>query len=181
MHIAMDPAHALVAYVRSPIGIFVENLRRDLHREYPELPAHITILPPRRLLGTEEQARLHIESVCREIEPFEIVMGDVETFAPATPTVFIRVAHAAYRMRELHDKLNIGVFAGVEPWPYMPHLTIVKLSDPEAAYDSAEISRQRWVEFPGDRRILISELTFVRSGDADYSWIDLATIRLGGY
>jgi 2'-5' RNA ligase len=175
----MDPTYALVAYVRNPVGIFVENLRRDLHREHPELPAHITILPPRPLQGTEEQARRHIETVCREIKPFEIEMGDVETFAPATPTVFIRVARAAYRMRELHDKLNTSVFASAEPWPYMPHLTIVKLSDPEAAFDSAAVSRRRWAEFGGSRRILISELTFVRSGADFYTWTDLAPVRLG--
>ena len=33
-------------------------------------------------------------------------MGDVETFLPLTPTVFIRVARGAYRMRELHDRMN---------------------------------------------------------------------------
>jgi 2'-5' RNA ligase len=173
------PLYALVAYVRSPLGRFVEDLRRDLHPDHPDLPAHLTVLPPRCLKGTAEQAQELIRDVCRGVEPFEIVMGDVETFAPTTPTVFIRVAHAAYRMRELHDKLNIGALQSDESWPYMPHLTIIKLSEVDAARAAAELSRQRWAQHEGSRRILIDELTFVREGQDAYSWVDLAPIPLG--
>jgi 2'-5' RNA ligase len=173
------PHYALVAYVRNPVGQFVEQLRRDLHPEQPDLPAHLTILPPRQLSGTEEEARCIIEQVCRDIPPFEVAMGDVETFAPITPTVFIRVAHAAYRMRELHDHLNTGALLYDEPWPYMPHLTIVKHKALDLAEQAADISRRRWAEYQGTRRILVEELTFVREGAAEMSWIDLAPIPLG--
>jgi 2'-5' RNA ligase len=175
----MTPFYALVAYVRSPVGRFVENLRRDLAPEHPELPAHVTVLPPRHLQGTEEEAQRHIENICRDVKPFEIVMGDVETFAPTTPTVFIRVAHAGYRMRELHDKLNANALAYDEPWPYMPHLTIVKLSEADAARHAAEVARRRWVEYAGTRRVLIDELTFVRAENSVSNWVDLVPIRLG--
>ncbi len=173
------PLFALVAYVRSPLGEFVEQLRRELHPEHPELPAHLTVLPPRQLRGSVDQAEQIIQQVCSGIEPFEVSMGDVETFAPITPTVFIRVAHAAYRLRELHDKLNLGALSADESWPYMPHLTIVKLSQVEAARQAAEVSRQRWAGYRQTRRILVEELTFVREGDNPYSWIDLAPIHLG--
>ena len=173
------PLYALVAYVKSPVGRFVEDLRRDLHPEHPELPAHLTVLPPRRLQGTAEAAQSTIEEVCRGVEPFEVVMGDVETFIPITPTVFIRVAHAAYRLRDLHDKLNVGPLQYDEPWPYMPHLTIAKLDDLEVARDSAEAWRNQWSQFGGSRRILIDELTFVREGTRAFTWVDLAPIPLG--
>lgn len=174
-----QPLYALVAYVRSPIGVFVEGLRRDLSPEHPELPAHITILPPRPLQGPEEDAKRHIEEVCRTVDPFEVVLGDVETFAPTTPTVFIRVARAAYRLRELHDKLNQGALAYDEPWPYMPHLTIIKLSEADAAHAATEVSQQRWQQYDTDHRVQIEELTFVREANSMYNWIDLAPIRLG--
>jgi len=38
--------------------------------------------------------------------PFQVELGDVESFLPITPTVFLRVSQAGYRMRELHDLLN---------------------------------------------------------------------------
>jgi 2'-5' RNA ligase len=173
------PLYALVAYVRNSVGRFVEQLRRDLHPEHPCLPAHVTVLPPRPLQATPEQAQRLIQEVCRGVEPFEVGMGDVETFAPSTPTVFIRVDHAAYRLRELHDMLNQGALQFDEPWPYMPHLTIVKLAEAEAAFRAAEISRQRWTRYNGSRHILIDELTFVCEGNGETSWIDLAPIRLG--
>jgi 2'-5' RNA ligase len=174
------PLYALVAYVRNPIGEFVENLRRDMEPGHPDLPAHLTLLPPRRLQGPESKALQLIAEVCRPVAPFEVVMGDVETFAPITPTVFIRVAHAAYRMRELHDKLNLGPLQCDESWPYMPHLTIVKHRDADAALLAAEVSRQRWAQYEGTRRILVDELTFVREGQEVGSWVDLTPIPLGG-
>jgi len=173
------PLYALVAYVRSPVGQFVEQLRRDLHPEDPCLPAHVTVLPPRPLQDSPEQAQQLIQQVCRNVEPFQVGMGDVETFAPITPTVFIRVAHAAYRLRELHDLLNVGALEFDEPWPYMPHLTIVKLPEAAAACRAAELSREHWAQFHGSRQILIDELTFVREGNGEYSWVDLAPIPLG--
>jgi 2'-5' RNA ligase len=174
-----SPLYALVAYVRSPIGRFVEDLRRDLHPEIPELPAHVTVLPPRQLPGTEEEARLLVQEICRTVKPFEIVLGDVETFAPSTPTVFIRVAHAAYRMRDLHDRLNTGALQYAEPWPYMPHLTVVKLPVEEDAVQAAELARQRWASFGNSRRVLIEELTFVREDGGLHAWLDLASFPLG--
>lgn len=173
------PQYALVAYVRSSVGEFVENLRRELHPEHPDLAAHLTILPPRLISGTETQAMEQIAEVCRGIEPFEVTLGDVESFIPVTPTLFIRVARAAYRMRELHDLLNTETLCGDEQWPYMPHLTIIKLSEMEAAQRGLEFARQSWAGYQGTRQILIDELTFVRGGRDIYTWHDLAPIPLG--
>src|ERR1700734_220357 len=101
-----SPRYALVAYVRSPVGEFVENLRRELHPALPHLAAHITFLPPRPLQGTENAALHLLETICSQVEPFVVTLGDVETFVPTTPTVYIRVASAASRLHELHDQLN---------------------------------------------------------------------------
>jgi 2'-5' RNA ligase len=175
----MPAQYALVAYVKNSVGEFVENLRRELHPEHPDLSAHVTILPPRRLLGTEAEALDKIAEVCRKIDPFTVGLGDVESFCPLTATIFIRVAHAAYRMRELHDHLNTGPLFYEEPWPYMPHLTIIKLSEMEPAKQAMEIARPAWAEYAGSRRLLIEELTFVREGRDIYTWHDLAPIPLG--
>jgi 2'-5' RNA ligase len=104
-------------------------------------------------------------------------MGDVETFIPVTPTVFLRVARGAYRMRELHDKLNQGGMQFNEPWPYMPHLTIAKLDTTEEARKVMEVSRRRWREYRDVRNVQIQSLTLVKgSGER---WVDLATVPLG--
>jgi 2'-5' RNA ligase len=172
------PRYALVAYVRKPVGEFVENLRRDLHPELPQLAAHVTILPPRPLSDTEASAIHRLEEACSQVEAFEVTLGEVETFIPVTPTVFIRVAHGATRMQELHDRLNCGPLTCPEQWPYTPHLTIAKMTTEEQAWKGFEVARRRWLEYGGTRRIPLEELTFVRE-DEQNCWVDLAPVHLG--
>jgi 2'-5' RNA ligase len=175
---ASQQRYALVAYVHNQVGEFVEKLRKELHPELPHLAAHVTLLPPRCLQGSESAAAETLEQCCKQADPFEVSLGEVETFIPATPTVFIRVAHAAYRMRELHDLLNTDGLATTEEWPYMPHLTIVKMGAEDQAQYAYRVARTRWAEFEGNRCIEVRDLTFVRE-EAPYHWVDLATVPLG--
>lgn len=173
-----NPRYALVAYVKSPAGEFVENLRRELHPDLPQLAAHLTILPPRPLHDTESAALQLLERICGEEEPFEVNLGCVETFAPITPTVYIRVDGAASRLCQLHGRLNTEALAFREEWPYIPHFTIIKMTAEEAARNAFQIAKERWEKYTGSRRILLEKLTFVRE-DAGNCWIDLAPVRLG--
>ena len=169
--------YAAVAYVRSPVGIFVEQLRRELHPAHTHADAHLTILPPRQLGGTESQAIDLLSEICQTTAPFEVTMGDVETFLPLTPTVFICVARGAYRMRELHDSMNRSVFLCNEPWPYMPHLTIVKADADDEVPKVIDVARRRWNEYSDTRKVRISKLSFVK-GNGE-RWVDLAAMPLG--
>jgi len=169
--------YAAVAYVRNPVGTFVEELRREFHPSHTHADAHITILPPRPLMGTEEEAMELLQDVCATARPFDISLGDVESFVPATPTVFIRVAYGAYRMRELHDQINRNGLEFCEPWPYMPHLTIVKADTCDEAQKIVSLARRRWEQFKERRRVRIDSITFVKGiGDR---WVDLAPVPLG--
>ena len=170
--------YALVGYVTGPLGEFVQNLRRELHPELPHLAAHLTLLPPRPLQGTESSALQVLERVCGAEEPFEVNLAGVETFCPVTPTVFIRVEGAASRMLDLHGKLNTEALAYKEEWPYIPHLTIAKLVGEQAAQDAFRTASMRWAEYSGSRRILLEKLIFVRE-DAQNCWVDLAPVQLG--
>ena len=170
--------YALVAYVRNPVGEFVESLRRELHPELPHLAAHLTILPPRPLKGSERAALELLEDLCGQVSPFAVSLGDVEKFVPVTPTVFIRVARAAYRMRELHDRLNSGPLEFEEQWPYMPHLTIAKMGTTAQAEAAYEMAHERWKHFDLSRTVAVEQLTFVREAETE-GWVDLAPVLLG--
>jgi 2'-5' RNA ligase len=172
------PRYALVAYVKGPAGEFVESLRRELHPDLPHLAAHLTILPPRPLQGTEHSALQLLEQICGNEAPFEVNLGAVETFIPVTPTVYIRIDGASAHMCALHSRLNAGVFAFHEEWPYIPHLTIVKMSAEHSAQKAFQVARGRWAAYSGSRRILLEKLTFVRE-DAQNCWVDLAPVLLG--
>ena len=169
--------YALVTYVRNPVGEFVEQLRQELHPTIAHMPAHLTILPPRELTGTEAAALEFLEEACGRIVPFSVELGDVETFLPTTPTVFIQVRRAAYRMRELHDRLCSKELGCEESWPYIPHLTILKTELDEQARAACAIARERWAQFPGKRQVHVEKLMFVRENGA--FWQDVAPVPLG--
>ena len=169
--------YALVAYIHHPVGQFVENLRQELHPVTTHMAAHLTILPPRQLSGSEEAALEFLEEACSRVVPFDVEMGEVGTFLPTTPTVFIQVKRAAYRMRELHDQLSVKALHCDEPWPYIPHLTILKTDLDQQARDAAVAAQRRWDQFPGSRTIHVDELMFVR--ETGGVWQDVAPVPLG--
>ncbi len=156
----------------------MEQLRRELHPDLPHMSAHLTILPPRPLRGSESSALQILERICGSEEPFEVTLGNVETFVPVTPTIYIRVLDAAAHMTELHSKLNTEALAFQEEWPYIPHLTIAKMSGQQHAETALRIARERWQAYPDSRRILLERLTFVREAEEN-CWVDLAPVPLG--
>jgi 2'-5' RNA ligase len=169
--------YALVTYIRNPVGEFVEQLRQELHPTTVHLAAHLSILPPRELKGTEAAALEFLSEACRHVVPFTVELGDVETFLPTTSTVFIAVKQSASRMRELHDQLCSRGLRCHEIWPYTPHLTIVKTDRDEQARAAYLIAHQRWAKFPGKREVPVEELMFVRERDG--CWQDVAPVPLG--
>lgn len=175
----MPSRYALVAYINSPVEQFVQKLRRELHPGLPHLAAHITLLPPRALCGSENDALQLLARVCSRAEPFEIILGDMQTFIPSTPTVYIRVTSGAARLQELHDQLNREHLWCSEEWAYVPHLTIAKMESRQSAEEALNLSRHRWQEYAGPRRILVDRLTFVREQQPN-QWVDLAPVPLGG-
>src|SRR5436305_14448814 len=103
------PRYALVAYVKSPAGEFVENLRRELHPDLPQVAAHLTILPPRPLAGSESAALELLQRVCGGEEPFSVSLGAVAPFIPVPPTVVIPLESAAAPLGPLPQKPNTEV------------------------------------------------------------------------
>jgi 2'-5' RNA ligase len=169
--------YALVTYLRNPIGEFVEHLRQELHPTTQHMAAHLTILPPRELRGSEEAAVEFLADACARVIPFTVELGDVETFLPTTATVFIQVKRAAYRMRELHDQLCGKGLRCTENWPYIPHLTILKTEDDAEARAAYKIAHERWAQFSGRRDVLVEKLMFVK--ETDGHWQDVAPLPLG--
>jgi len=170
--------YSLVAYVDEPVGEFVAQIRRQVHPDLPHLPAHLTVLPPRILPGSDGAALETLEEVCAHVEPFEVMLGEVETFIPVTPTVFIRVA-CARPMLDLHKQLQaMRTLGGQEEWPYLPHMTIVKMTTEAQAQEAYVLARRRWTDFECCRSVLVKELSFVRE-QPDKSWVDVADVVLG--
>jgi 2'-5' RNA ligase len=144
------------------------------------MAAHVTLLPPRLLSGTEASALQVLEAVCGKAEPFDVDLGDVETFVPTTPTVYIRLTGGAARMRELHGQLNTQALSFREEWPYVPHMTIAIMAAEPDAREALRVATLRWSQYDGSRRIRLERLTFVREQEQN-CWVDLAPVTLGSH
>jgi 2'-5' RNA ligase len=138
----------------------------------------LTILPPRRLRGTEAEALETLRTLCAQTSAFDVVLGDVATFLPVTTTVYVSVGEGAKTMGSLHGTLAAGALEFQEEWPYTPHLTIVKMETPEAAKLALTLAQSLWMGYEGPRRVQVTELTFVREED-DGNWRDLGRVALG--
>jgi len=106
-----------------------------------------------------------------------VSLEGVETFAPITPTVFLRVGQRAHKFRDLHEQLNSGALGCQEQWPYMPHLTVVKMPELSLVDAALRTARQKWASFSEARTTVIEEVSFVRECDAAH-WTDLASVSL---
>ena len=78
--------YALVAYLKKFRGRVRREPPARTASRLPHFAAHLTILPPRPLRGTEGSALEILERICGEQEPFQVTLGAVETFVPVTPT-----------------------------------------------------------------------------------------------
>ena len=173
----MSQRYGVVAYVTDPVGQFLEDLRRELRPSLPRSEAHLTILPPRLLHVTEAEALDALRLFCSQNLPFHVGLGEVTTFLPGTPTVFVEVGEGASLMGELHRALNAGPLASGETWPYVPHLTIVRMDTSEEALAVVSRARSHWQSYEGTRRVQVTHLAFVREED-DLTWVDLGRFAL---
>ena len=173
----MSQRYGVVAYVTDPVGQFLEDLRRELRPSLPRSEAHLTILPPRLLHVTEAEALEALRLFCQQNLSFHVGLGGVATFLPGTPTVFVEVGDGAARMREFHRMLNAGPLASKETWPYVPHLTVVRMDTPEEALSVLPRARSLWQGYEGTRSAHVTHLALVRE-EEDLTWVDLGRFAL---
>ena len=174
----MPHRYGVVAYVTGPLQQFVETTRREFRPDSPRSHAHLTILPPRLLQGaTEPEALDALRPLVAQYAPFQVTLGEVSTFLPGTPTVFVGLHQGAEPMADLHRLLNTGPLTWKESWPYVPHVTIVRMDTPGEAEAVLPLASARWLGYEGPRIVQVTELAFVRE-EPDLTWVDLGHVPL---
>lgn len=175
----MQPgSYAVVTYITGPLAKFVEGLRHDLAPEQSRVRAHLTLLSPRVLESPREKLLAAVKRACYKSLPVRISLGRVETFAPATSTIYVAVDEGAREIRDLRQELNQYDLRAEEPWPFVPHITLARLSDDAAATKALEEAQRQWSRYAGPRDFLVKQLTLVREAPPN-RWDDLATFALG--
>src|SRR5260370_25314353 len=120
---------ALVSYLPEPLRGYLDRLRCELVPEC-HAKAHVTVLPPRPLAVSAEQAGRELNHALGDFAPFEVELGLISIF-PDTQVIFIELARGAGELRRMHTALNAGAVQFREPFPYHPHITLAQqIEDP---------------------------------------------------
>lgn len=167
---------ALVAYIPSHLGAFLDDLRRELVPAC--LPrAHITILPPRPLVVSPREAWNQLSSALRDFAAFEVRLGSVEMF-DTTSVIYVGLRSGRRELEEMHDALGAGDLRFSEPFRYHPHVTLAQELAPEEVPSVHRLAARRWNEYAGPRSFAVETVTFVQNTDHN-RWLDLAQCTLG--
>jgi 2'-5' RNA ligase len=113
---------ALVSYIPDPLGSFLTELQQSLAGD-PTPQPHITILPPRPLMLSLEDASLEVKRKLEGFTRFEVELGKVSLF-PETNILYLEVTKGSGALQELHNVLNSGLLHHDERFEYSPHVTI---------------------------------------------------------
>ncbi len=173
-----EQTYAVVVYLSGPLARLVDDLRTALNPQFAGKAAHVTVLPPRPLIISEEAAVEEARAQCSEWEPFELEVGGVQTFFPITGVAYLEMARGVEKMVCLHEALNRGFLARQEPYPYIPHITISQEMDERRTFEVIAHVSQAWQRYSGSRVIPVETLVFVRQAPAG-DWVDLADLQLG--
>ncbi len=167
---------ALVGYIPDPLGRFLDALRLHL---VPDCKphAHVTILPPRPLCGSAEDAAREIRLAARDFQPFSIRLGDVARFEKSD-VIYIEIASGCSELKAMYHAMNAGCNSYCEKFCYSPHITLAQNLPAELVQHTLDEAVAAWKNFPFEKAFRVDVLTFVQN-TSGCRWIDLEEMPLG--
>ena len=167
---------ALVAYIPEPLAGFLDHLRQEL---VPNcfLRAHVTVLPPRPISTTPQEAWNAVRAVAPHFAPFDIEMTAIEVF-PVSDVIYIAIGAGSAQLREMHAAMNVSGLGFKEAFPFHPHVTLAQELKPDEVDELAAVARTRWNEFSSGRKFHVDQVVFVQNTRRK-EWIDLGECCLG--
>jgi 2'-5' RNA ligase len=167
--------YGLVSYIAGPLGDFLYDLREEIVPGC-RLRTHISILPPRPLEGTQEEAIAMLNMRAHRHHAFTVKLGDIEMFE-SSHVIYIALAKGASNMKAMYRDLNRGPLSFDEYYPYHPHVTLAQCLPDEKLAWARDLCDKRWNEWQGDRTFEVDRMTFVQN-TTDCGWLDLAESKL---
>jgi 2'-5' RNA ligase len=167
---------SLVAYLPEPLAGFVDALRQEI-QPCSTARGHVTLLPPRPMLGSIEQARGEIGGVLCNEHVFDVHLGQVCVF-PASGVVHLSVGQGSATLIRLHRALNRGACDHMEMFYYHPHVTAGQgLGDAAQVSAAMQVAVERWQEYTGPRVFRVERVTLVQNTVAN-EWRNLHEFNL---
>jgi 2'-5' RNA ligase len=167
---------ALVIYIPEPLAGLLDRLRQEL---VPNcfLKAHVTVLPPRPLYLSPEEAWEKICTLARQFAPFEIQLGGIAVF-PVSDVIHIEIAAGSNQLNEVHAALDVDGLKRREGFPYHPHVTLAQELKPDEVDELVHVARRRLAECPFPKAFRAEKVVFVRNTGRN-EWVDLGECQLG--
>lgn len=166
---------AVVGYVPGPAGEFIDRLRRELEPQCAAR-AHVTILPPRALACSPEEASKQLRSSLADFHAFRIRLEEVNVF-PGSDVIYLSIGSGFEDLKCIHERLSRGACQGEELWNYCPHITLARPGEGRAVAENYDLARRRWEQFRHSREFTLEEITFVQNIAGD-NWADLLSFQL---
>jgi 2'-5' RNA ligase len=166
---------SLVVYVPQPLAGFIERLRQEIQ---PGCTArtHLTLLPPRLLEIPLDQIASQLEAGLRNQSTFRVELCDVLVF-PVSQAVHLSLGAGWAEANHIHETLNRGDLYHRELFEYHPHVTLAQDLDPGNAAAVAELAKQRWQAYSGNRDFAVDHLTLVQNR-VECGWTTLGEFAL---
>lgn len=152
---------SLVAYLPDPLAVFVDALRREV-QPGSTARGHVTLLPPRPLSSSVEQACSEIGAVLAGEYTFDVYLGQVCVF-PASGVVHLAIGNGSATLIRLHRALNRGACEHLETFYYHPHVTAAQGLPREAVPKATEVAVARWQAYEGPRVFTVETVTLVQN------------------
>jgi 2'-5' RNA ligase len=152
----------------------VNSYRKRYDPHYALIAPHITLKEPFEATEEELQEQIsYISSVAMNIDPFSIEINKVGSFHPVNNVIYLKV-NEAEELKSLHEQLYSGPLQQLQPYNFVPHLTLgQKLSDEE---HSDVLERLRMIDIEHTERIDRFQLLYQLENGY---WTVYETFRLG--
>jgi 2'-5' RNA ligase len=141
-HASMTVQHAIVAFPVFDAPEPIEAVRREFDPQASLLSAHITLVFP--FVASLDPAALcdHMTATISEAERFDVTLA--APTAEQDAYVFLRVESGRRRIIGLHDRLYAGPLRAhlSQAHAYEPHITLGRLSSPEALTAAVTLARR---------------------------------------
>jgi len=167
---------ALVSYIPEPLAGFLDRLRQEL---VPNcfLRAHVTILPPRPIPASPEDAWKVIRETAPQLAPFDVELNGVDVF-PVSDVIYIKLSAGSEELRRMHAALNRNGLYFKEEFSYHPHITLAQDLKPDELDELSSVARARWAEFSFAKKFRVEKVVFVQNTRRN-QWLDLGECQLG--
>ncbi len=146
----------------------IEDIRKQHDPLFGLIPPHITIVFPFESSTSNDELKLHILKLSKEIQEIEIEFANQIT--SEGEYLFLRVEKGQKQIEELHDMLYTGALLQFlkEDISYIPHVTVGRKESTELA---AEVAKEI-KSFPEKLQCVIDRISVERIGENGKSIIE---------